>query len=95
MSMVVNSSPENTEQVKKTPFNTPALPITTNYIKLQFPEVHISVSVCPFVLRLFVTSVRGNMFTEKDYLGVRPLQVFDEFVALQEFVGALGRVCGV
>ena len=35
------------------------------------------------------------MFTEKDYLGVRPLQVFDEFVALQEFVGALGRVCGV
>ena len=51
-------------------------------------------SVCRFV-RLFVTFVRGNMFTEKDYLGVRPLQVFDEFVALQEFVGALGRVCGV
>ena len=50
--------------------------------------------LCRFV-RLFVTFVRGNMFTEKDYLGVRPLQVFDEFVALQEFVGALGRVCGV
>ena len=35
------------------------------------------------------------MFTEKDYLGVRPLHVFDEFVALQEFVGAVRRVCGV
>ena len=35
------------------------------------------------------------MFTEKDYLGVRPLQVLDEFVAPQEFVGALGCVCGV
>ena len=60
------------------------------YIKLQFPDVHISVSVC-----LSRPSVQDNMFTEKDYLGVRPLQVFDEFVALQEFVGALGRVCGV
>ena len=58
-------------------------------IKLQFPKVRIflSVGVC-------VTS-RATVFTEKDYLGVRPLQVFDEFVALQEFVGALGRVCGV
>ena len=50
--------------------------------------------LCRFVCQS-VTSVQRNMFTEKDYLGVRPLQVFDEFVALQEFVGALGRVCGV
>ena len=35
------------------------------------------------------------MFTEKDYLGVRPLQVFDEIVALQEHVGGVRRVCGV
>ena len=35
------------------------------------------------------------MFTEKDYLGVRPLQVFDEIVALQEHVGAVDGVCGV
>ena len=63
-------------------------------IKLQFPKVHISVSVGLSVCHVR-SSVQGNMFTEKDYLGVRPLQVFDEFVALQEFVGALGRVCGV
>ena len=35
------------------------------------------------------------MFTEKDFLGMRQLQVFDEIVALQEHVGAVRRVCGV
>ena len=35
------------------------------------------------------------MFTEKDYLGLRQLQVFDEIVALQGHVGGVRRVCGV
>ena len=35
------------------------------------------------------------MFTEKDCLGLRQLQVFDEIVALQEHVGGVRRVCRV
>ena len=74
---------------------------TIYIIKLQFPEIRIFLSVCVCVCLCVCVFVcvsrpsRTTVVTEKDYLGVRPLQVFDEFVALQEFVGPLGRVCGV
>ena len=43
------------------------------FIKLQFPKIRISLSVC-----VGVCHVQDNMFTEKDYLGFAEQKDSDE-----------------